>query len=200
MLSILGWVCGVSWSQYIVYSYITVALTWFIFILLNQLRSFLKKCQEILLNFAVCRENRSNTRSQRQSWLWGCCHCLQTVICRFPLSPQSGLVICGTSEDNLFSSLSWSSDWEQAGNSLVLTGNGSPSEVEESHFVMSFLPQIGSGGRGRRGSSTGADTGVWWELKYPVYETNITSTMMLLCFNVVQRLSPVQTFKFTFRS
>lgn len=50
-------------------------------------------------------------------------------------------------EDYLFSSLSWSPDWEQAGNSFVLTGNGSSSEEEESHFVMSYLPQIGSGGR-----------------------------------------------------
>lgn len=76
-------------------------------------------------------------------------------------------VICGMSEDNLFSSLSWSSDWEQAAYSLVVTGSGGPSEEEESHFVMSFLPQIGSGGQGRRGSGTVADTVVWWGIKIP---------------------------------
>lgn len=54
---------------------------------------------------------------------------------------------------------------------------------------MSFLPQIGSGGRGRRGSSTGADTGPWWELEKPLYEKNITRMIMPLCFSVASPLS-----------
>lgn len=65
----------------------------------------------------------------------------------------------------------------------------SPSEETESHFVMSFPPQIGCGGRGRRGSSTGAGTGGWWELEGPLYEKNITRMIMPLCFSVASPLS-----------
>ena len=102
---------------------------------------------------------------------------------QYRLPAQTGLVICGMGEDSLFSSLSWSPDWDQAGNSFVLTGKGSPSEEEESNFVMSYLPQNRLRRIGRRGSSVGADTGVWWELKYPAYAGNITSMIMLLSFN-----------------
>lgn len=104
------------------------------------------------------------------------------------------LLICGRSRRKhslLITGLDLQTRGRQAGRQFLSTDSQprSLSEEKESHFVMSFLPQIGSGGRGRRGSSTGADTGPWWELEKPLYEKNITRMIMPLCFSVASPLS-----------